>query len=57
MFISQERPINQFGMFEKPTILVVLIDLLPLQNKLQSNQHIDKKQAYNPTTLMRGFTQ
>jgi hypothetical protein len=41
MFTSQEGPINPLGLFEKPSILVVLIDLLPLQNKLQPNQHID----------------
>jgi hypothetical protein len=55
MLISQEGPSNQLGPFEKPNILVMLIDLLPPQ--LQPNQHIDKKQTYNQTTLMRGFTQ
>jgi hypothetical protein len=57
MFTNQEGPINPLGLFEKPSILVVLINLLPPQNKLQPNQYIDKKQTHNPTTLMRGFTQ
>jgi hypothetical protein len=40
MFISQERPINQLGLFEKPRILIVDISHhMPYKLNILDNKH------------------
>jgi len=40
MFISQERPINQFGLFEKPIIIIVGISHhMPYKLYILGNKH------------------